>query len=99
AVGKREVEQHQRHVLLRERLQPPRQAVGVLQAELHRRRLLREHLADEPGVARVVLDEEDLLAGRIGLHLPGGSVTTESQNRSMDWITTMNFSRSTGLVT
>src|SRR5689334_10690268 len=101
AVGERQVEQHEGNVLLRELLQAARKAVGVLEAELHRRGLFREHLPDEARIARVVLDEEDLVAGLLGLHLPGpgGSVTTDSQKRSMDWITTMNFSRSTGLVT
>jgi hypothetical protein len=41
-------------------LEAVRQAIGVLQRE-RRRRVLADHLLDEPRVARVVLDQEDVM--------------------------------------
>ncbi len=96
AVGQRKIEQHQPGAAGRQVLEPERQAIGGVQHE-RRARVLGDHLEDEPRVARVVLDEEDVVH-----YLPcplGGSVTTVSQKTSIDFTTTMNFSRSTGLVT
>jgi hypothetical protein len=42
-------------------LQAEREAIGAMQPE-RRRRVLGDHLLDEPRVAGVVLDEEDLCA-------------------------------------
>jgi hypothetical protein len=60
AVGQRQVEQHQHRLARGELLEAVLQALGAMQRE-GRLRLLRQHLADQPGVARVVLDEEDLV--------------------------------------
>ena len=75
-----------------------KQAIGVAEREGHARLLLQHHL-DQARVTGIVLDQQDALAVLLGLHLQGGSVTTLSQKRSIDCTTTMNFSRSTGLVT
>ena len=74
------------------------EAVRPLQAE-RRRRILAQHLLDEARVPRVVLDEQDRLGRGLRADHRVGSVAIVSQKRSMDWITVMNFSRSTGFVT
>ena len=98
AVGKREIEEHELGLLEREDFEPAGEPFRHRDVE-GRGRILGEHLADEPRVAGVVLDQQDGLSGRFGFHLPGGSVTTVSQKRSIDCTTVMNFSRSTGFVT
>jgi hypothetical protein len=72
AVREREVEQHERRRLLAEQLEAGRQALGAQQGE-RRARILREHLADEPRVPRVVLDEEDLLDEGLRFYFNGHS--------------------------
>ena len=58
----------------------------------------RQHLSDEPGIAGIVLHQED--SGCVAIHLIhlGGNFTTVSQKSSMDLTTVRNCSRSTGLV-
>ena len=102
AVGQRQVEQHEGDIAAGKRLETAREAVGVLEPESGGR-LLQEHFPDQAGVARVVLDQQDGLQAVDNCHaevhhLAGGRVTTVSQNRSIDCTTTMNLSRSTGLV-
>jgi len=96
AIRQRQVEQYQPGFFRGEEIQPVRQPLGAVQPE-RRIGILRQHFADEACVARVVFDQQDGVRG--DAHSPLGSVTTVSQNMSIDWTTTMNFSRSTGLVT
>ena len=58
----------------------------------------RQHLSDEPGIAGIVLHQED--SGCVAFHLNhlGGNFTTVSQKFSMDCTTVRNCSRSTGLL-
>jgi hypothetical protein len=60
AVGQRQVQDHQRGLAGRQVLQPDRQAVRDVNAEW-RGGIFRDHLADQPGVARIVLDKEDVM--------------------------------------
>ena len=57
-----------------------------------------QHFPNQAGVARIIFNQQDL-HGRIGhLHYLGGSMTTVNQKFSMDFTTSRNWSRSTGLV-
>ncbi len=96
-IGQRQIEQHEPGLAAREVLEAARQAVGGVEVK-RRRRVLADHLQDEPRVARVVLDQEDVVHRAQCLPF-GGKVTTVSQKESMVLTTTMNFSRSTGFVT
>jgi hypothetical protein len=58
-IRQRQVKQDQRGLAVCEGLEPARQAIDVDQPE-RRPRILPDHLLDQPGVARVVLDQEDV---------------------------------------
>ncbi len=63
----------------------------------------RQQHAQQPGIARIVLDEQNMRGGVVHgrvYSLPlAGSTTIPSQKSSIDRTTLMNRSKSTGLVT
>ena len=57
-----------------------------------------QHLPDKAGVTRIIFYQQDLHGSIEHLHYLGGSMTTVNQKFSMDFTTSRNWSRSTGLV-
>ena len=76
-VRQRQIQQHQGGLAAGQALQAVRQAIGELQRE-RRRRVLADHLLDEARVARVVLDQEDVM-GRGANGLPYGCPAAASR--------------------
>ncbi len=69
--------------------------------ELHLRvaaRRIAQHLADQPRITRVVLDQQRPERRAQTAHTTCGSVTIVNQKSSIDLTTAINCSRSTGLV-
>jgi hypothetical protein len=106
AVGQSQIEQHDVHPGATESGQGLVEPLDAL--EIERLRLyFTQQLENQPGVSRVVLDEEDrdgLHRGRGARGARGGphvraSFTISSQKCSIDRTTLRNCSRSTGLVT
>jgi len=93
AVRQRQVQEHELGGLERQHLEPARQPVGAGEPE-RRGGIFPQHLLDEAGVRRVVLDEEDRLRGGLLESCPRGGqpprdhrvgrVAMVSQKRSMD---------------
>ena len=61
-------------------------------------RRFAQHLADQPRITRVVLDQQRPERGAQTAHTTCGSVTIVNQKSSIDFTTVMNCSRSAGLV-
>src|SRR5580704_18601959 len=97
SVRQSQVQQHDVYTTL------PQMSYGFAHAHEVRQfetaRLLRaEHLPEQTGISRVILNQKNM--ERLFLHERGscGSLTTDSQKLSMLFTTLRNPSRSTGLV-
>src|SRR5262249_30081689 len=89
-VGQAQIEQHDVELVRAEELDRLLERAGERDRVLSLTGALREHLAEEPGVTRLILHQED--AGRAHREWVGGRRTIVNQNSSIDCTTRMNWS-------